>query len=449
MKNTNHISILFILFTTALLSCKRDEISLPEFSVRTDQNTYKAGEEVLFHFTGDADNIVFWSGEKGNQYANRQRDAEKGTPYVRFITGAGIGAQNDNLSVLVSKNFNGNYDAAGIAAATWTNITATNVTLPTTNLALGRTYTASTVINANSTPDRAFDRNAGTVWQGVGMANQWIAINFGESTTFNQVILKETAIRTTAYRIEYSSDGSNWQTAITGANVGVQNIVNFPAVTASHMRVFYISGSSNANLNELEVYNNPSLAKKALLSTLSTATVAGANTPTVVDLSDFASSDNTPVYVAFKYLSAANALKPRPWTVSAFSVTNTLADGTVNDVVSSFANAGFKGVNIQNASHVWTLAPNITIPTSITVTAGEAGEAVNEDWAISAAIPLNKVSLADKGVPVISITTLSPPTVYKYIFTSPGTYNIVFHAFNQNIKDKKSVIKELTLTITP
>ena len=438
-----------ILVGLSSVSCKRNEIVTPEFNVITDKDSYKVNEEVVFHFSGNSENIVFWSGERGKAYANRQRTQEKGVPFLRFMTAAGIGSQSNNLSVLVSSDFKGTYDAAGISGATWTEISTTVATLPTVNLASGKTYRSSTIINANSTADKAFDKSVGTAWQAIGMANQWISIDFGDKITCNQVVLKEVAIRTTAYRIEYSDDANNWATAVTGTSVGANNSIAFPAITSRYLRVFYVSGSSNANLGELEVYNNPAVNGKALLSANPSNGTAGLNTPAVVDLSSFVNNDNSPVYIAFKYTSPTNTLKPRPWVVSNFSLTNTVADGTINTVISNLANAGFKGVDILNPAYLWTFAPNGLNPVTMTMNAGPVGESANEDWAVSVPIDLSKVALVDVGAPIVSLTTLSPAKTYKYRFSAPGTYTVTFHAFNQDMENKKSVVKELIIKIVP
>ncbi len=294
-------------------SCEKQKIDAPNFDVRTDAVTYKVGQQVTFNFTGNPQNIVFWSGEKGHIYANRNRTSEQGVlQTVQFTSQAGAGTQNNNLSVLVSNDFNGTYDAASIAKATWTDITS------------------RAVLSSNAT-------------------------------------------------------------AGAGASV-----------------------SSGA-----------------------------------VNITDLGSADDKPVYFAFHYLSPSNALIPRQWTISAFTVVNKLTDGTSNNVVANLSNAGFQSVDVQNATYQWALTPNALSPTSMTLTAGGAGTAANEDWVVSAPVKLNTVSLVDYGVSVISLSTISPPKSYSYVFTSAGTYKVTFYAFNQDVDDLKSVVKELTITVTP
>lgn len=66
----------YLLFFLILLlaGCDKDlKITAPEFEVTTDAPTYKAGEEITFIFTGQADNISFYSGEPGSDYAHKNK----------------------------------------------------------------------------------------------------------------------------------------------------------------------------------------------------------------------------------------------------------------------------------------------------------------------------------------------------------------------------------------
>ncbi|MGV8095351.1 MAG: DUF5017 domain-containing protein [Mangrovibacterium sp.] len=311
MKRSIIIILMFLLTGIFWSSCE-DRIEMPEFDVWTDSDTYAAGEGITFHFSGDPQNIAFWSGELGHTYANKDRTAEQGViQTVQFTSLAGTGTQNNNLSFLVSTDFNGTYDAANLAKATWTDIT-----------------------------DRAV---------------------------------------------------------------------------------------------------------------LSSTTTSGAGTSTssgAVDISDFGGTDD-PVYFAFRYVSESDDRQPRTWTISAFTVINQLADGTVNTVVSSLANAGFKGINVQDETCQWTFSPNELNPTSMSFIPGEAGSPANEDWAVSVPVNINKVSLVDYGESVISISTLTTTTSFTYTYESAGVYQVTFYAFNKDLDHLKGLVKELIITVTP
>ncbi|MGM9791112.1 MAG: DUF5017 domain-containing protein [Candidatus Cryptobacteroides sp.] len=68
---------LYICAAAALLmaaSCQHDIVRPAEFTVSLDEsNTYLAGDPVRFNFTGEVDNIIFYSGETGHQYKYRDR----------------------------------------------------------------------------------------------------------------------------------------------------------------------------------------------------------------------------------------------------------------------------------------------------------------------------------------------------------------------------------------
>lgn len=67
-------------FLTAVLTlvwgCEHNLIEDVNFYVSFDsENTYYAGEKVVFNFDGNAENIVFYSGEKGSEYQYHDRYA--------------------------------------------------------------------------------------------------------------------------------------------------------------------------------------------------------------------------------------------------------------------------------------------------------------------------------------------------------------------------------------
>ncbi|WP_343702980.1 DUF5017 domain-containing protein [Chitinophaga sp.] len=119
----------YICFLTAAImltaaSCRKDlAFSEPDFEVSVAQDQYQVGDTVEFIFKGNPDYLTFFSGESGNNYANRERTSVTGTPKISFTSFAQYGTQQNSLSLLVSTDFNGKVDA-DIAQATWTDITA-------------------------------------------------------------------------------------------------------------------------------------------------------------------------------------------------------------------------------------------------------------------------------------------------------------------------------------
>ena len=119
-----------------MVSCDTDlpEIATPAFDVTTESLTYKKGDKVIFKFTGDANIISFYSGERQKQYSNRSGtvvDAKGAGATLSFTSAVSGGTQGvlsttvpPQLKVMASTNFNGNYDFASVQAATWTDITS-------------------------------------------------------------------------------------------------------------------------------------------------------------------------------------------------------------------------------------------------------------------------------------------------------------------------------------
>ncbi|HYH55443.1 MAG TPA: DUF5017 domain-containing protein [Anseongella sp.] len=110
-------------------SCSKDlQVSeAPDFDVTVESPAYKVGENVLFRISGGADIISFYSGEVYNDYAYRDGRVvavpDSGAT-LSFTSAVQGGSQENQLSVLVSSDFNGNYESLEtVKAATWTDIT--------------------------------------------------------------------------------------------------------------------------------------------------------------------------------------------------------------------------------------------------------------------------------------------------------------------------------------
>lgn len=119
----HYIFLSFLIISSLLFSCKKEGVKSPEFDVKTDKGTYKVGEQVVFNFSGNPNFISFYSGEVGNNYANRARTRENGKAIMQFTSTQAGGSQVGNLKIMISNDFSGVYDAPSIAKATWTDIT--------------------------------------------------------------------------------------------------------------------------------------------------------------------------------------------------------------------------------------------------------------------------------------------------------------------------------------
>jgi hypothetical protein len=156
-----------------------------------------------------------------------------------------------------------------------------------------------------------------------------------------------------------------------------------------------------------------------------------------IDLTQFIGEK--PVYIAFHYTGMAGSTQ-KTWTIKNFQVTNKLTSGNTLSVA-DLSNAGFSQISLKNPAAIWSIAIN-----QLRIAGGNASAAENDDWVVSQALNLDKVS-PDSGIALKSITsTLSK---YTYIFKTPGTYKVSFIASNVTADKSDQVVVEKTITITP
>ncbi len=126
MKRSFYIASLLVL--AILISCEKKEAIPLKLEVHTAKNSYKVGEQVLFHISGNPDQLTFFSGEEGHKYIYRERT--KAIPQAVTLEFAsnrryGTDAQQPNsLRLLVSQQFAGVYQPDAIKESDWADITA-------------------------------------------------------------------------------------------------------------------------------------------------------------------------------------------------------------------------------------------------------------------------------------------------------------------------------------
>ena len=134
------------------------------------------------------------------------------------------------------------------------------------NLALSGTATASRS-EASYTPNLAIDGSSTTRWSsyqsGAENDNQWIYIDLGSTYKVNKVVLNWEAAYGKTYRIEVSTNGTNWATALTITNntsAGAKTHTLTPA-DARYVRMYGVErGNQNGgfSLYEFEIYGEQS-----------------------------------------------------------------------------------------------------------------------------------------------------------------------------------------------
>ena len=127
MKNIKIIFTFLLLFTMILQSCEDiEEVNVPNFEVIPSTLTAKVGVPIEFNISNSPDFLNFYSGEFGHEYKNRDRTKAEGTFSLSFDSSQhwqnGTSLTTQSSSVQVSTDYDGSGTPAGIAAATWTDI---------------------------------------------------------------------------------------------------------------------------------------------------------------------------------------------------------------------------------------------------------------------------------------------------------------------------------------
>jgi len=123
IKNRKYLLGLVVL--PFLAFCTKDNVADPVFDVAVAKREYKVNDTVTFNFSGNADLITFYSGEKGSEYRYKDRTAmEGGKKELQIETRVTYGTQKDNLKLMASTDFKGVYDSVAVKNATWTDITS-------------------------------------------------------------------------------------------------------------------------------------------------------------------------------------------------------------------------------------------------------------------------------------------------------------------------------------
>ncbi len=112
--------ILYIVFAVLGLlffsHCEKVETTDPDFDATAEKASYQAGEEISFNVTGNADFLVFYSGESGNDYRHRSGN-NQGIPVKNM-------ADNMPGNFTYTYTMPGNYSAVFIGKRT--DFTGTN-----------------------------------------------------------------------------------------------------------------------------------------------------------------------------------------------------------------------------------------------------------------------------------------------------------------------------------
>jgi F5/8 type C domain. len=127
------------------------------------------------------------------------------------------------------------------------------------NLALNKTATSSSQWSSSYPASKAFDGSTSTRWVSLKGTtnNEWLCVDLGKSTTFRQVVLSEYNSHVTSYKLQYSSNGTNFTDipGATGTTIGTSGTISFSPVTARYLRLYVLTATADTNIIEMQVYN--------------------------------------------------------------------------------------------------------------------------------------------------------------------------------------------------
>jgi cytochrome c len=206
---------------------------------------------------------LVWESAYGSAY--QIQTSPNGTTWttVRSVTG-GNGGEDNNTGLNASGRYvriNGTTRATawGYSLFTFEVYAPTGTPPVTTDLALNKPATASSVESAAFPASAAVDGSATTRWASAFSDPQWIQVDLGATYTISRVRLVWEAAYGSAYQIQTSPNGTTWTTvrSVTGGNGGEDDNTGLNAST----RYVRINGTTRAtawgySLFTFEVYGS-------------------------------------------------------------------------------------------------------------------------------------------------------------------------------------------------
>jgi hypothetical protein len=152
-----------------------------------------------------------------------------------LISGTPTAAGTSNVTV-TARDGTG---ATGSTSFTWTvSAGGTGGSCGTTNLALNKTTTASSLESAAYPASNATDGNTGTRWSSGFSDPQWLDVDLGSTQSICQVALNWEPAYATAFQIQTSTDNTNWTTIYsTTSGTGGNQTLNVTG-TGRYIRIY-------------------------------------------------------------------------------------------------------------------------------------------------------------------------------------------------------------------
>jgi hypothetical protein len=154
---------------------------------------------------------------------------------------------------------------------------ASAATCGTTNIAQGKTATASSTENAGTPASAATDGNTGTRWSSAFSDPQWLEVDLGSSQSICGVNINWEAAYASAFQIQTSADNSNW-TSIYSTTTGTGGVQNLTGLSGTG-RYIRMDGTARATQYGYSIWEFQVFATSGGGTTCGTANVA-LNQPT-------------------------------------------------------------------------------------------------------------------------------------------------------------------------
>ncbi|MHC4744224.1 MAG: alpha-L-fucosidase, partial [Planctomycetota bacterium] len=127
---------------------------------------------------------------------------------------------------------------------------------PSGSLAHGKEATASNVYEnaAEYAASRAFDDDPDTRWGcDWGTHSAWLAVDLGEEMTFDSARISEPYDRVRSFELQTKKNGS-WHTFHKGTTIGESRLIEFPPITARHIRLNLTETTEGPSIWEFQIF---------------------------------------------------------------------------------------------------------------------------------------------------------------------------------------------------
>ncbi len=114
--------MLIMCVATLFFACQKYEVTIPNFDVKIEKLNYNVGDTVSFKLFGDANYVLFYSGDVYNNYEYRNEATQEGEYTLSFDSQIS-GNASAKVELLASTDFTGIYTADEVKAANWYNLT--------------------------------------------------------------------------------------------------------------------------------------------------------------------------------------------------------------------------------------------------------------------------------------------------------------------------------------